>query len=33
MEAFGNSRVEGDGIRRKQCEWWRDESRADRLEK
>jgi hypothetical protein len=33
MEPFGNSRVEGDGIRRKQCEWWRDESRAGRLEK
>ncbi|KAF1849099.1 alpha/beta-hydrolase [Cucurbitaria berberidis CBS 394.84] len=33
MEAFGNSRVEGDAIRRKQCEWWRDEERAARLEK
>ena len=33
LEAFGNTRVEGDGIRRKQCEWWRDESRAGRLEK
>lgn len=33
MEAFGNSRVEGDAIRRKQCEWWRDPSRAGRLEK
>jgi acetylcholinesterase len=33
MESFGDSRVEGDGERRKQCEWWRDESRAARLEK
>ncbi|KAJ4355904.1 uncharacterized protein N0V89_003929 [Didymosphaeria variabile] len=33
IEAFGNSRVEGDGIRRIQCEWWRDEERAARLEK
>ncbi|KAI4950287.1 hypothetical protein J4E91_004944 [Alternaria rosae] len=33
MEPFGNSRVEGDGIRRRQCEWWRDEKRAGRLEK
>jgi acetylcholinesterase len=33
MEAFGNSRVEGDGNRRVQCEWWRDEERAGRLEK
>lgn len=33
MEAFGNTRVEGDGIRRVQCEWWRDEERARRLEK
>jgi acetylcholinesterase len=33
MEAFGNSRVEGDAIRRVQCEWWRDEERAIRLEK
>jgi acetylcholinesterase len=33
MEPFGNSRVEGDGIRRTQCEWWRDERRASRLEK
>jgi acetylcholinesterase len=33
MEAFGNSRVEGDGIRRRQCDWWRDEERARRLEK
>jgi acetylcholinesterase len=33
MEPFGNSRVEGDGERRTQCEWWRDESRAARLEK
>jgi acetylcholinesterase len=33
MEPFGNSRVEGDGERRTQCEWWRDESRAVRLEK
>ncbi|CAN9141115.1 hypothetical protein AA0119_g3025 [Alternaria tenuissima] len=33
MEPFGNTRVEGDGIRRKQCEWWRDESKAARLEK
>jgi acetylcholinesterase len=33
MEAFGNSRVEGDGIRRRECEWWRDEERAGRLEK
>ncbi|KAH7366619.1 Alpha/Beta hydrolase protein [Pyrenochaeta sp. MPI-SDFR-AT-0127] len=33
MEAFGNSRVEGDGLRRTECEWWRDENRAARLEK
>jgi hypothetical protein len=33
MEAFGNSRVEGDGIRRRECAWWRDEGRAGRLEK
>jgi acetylcholinesterase len=33
MEPFGNSRVEGDGNRRVQCEWWRDEGRAIRLEK
>jgi len=33
LEPFGNSRVEGDGIRRVQCEWWRDEERAIRLEK
>jgi acetylcholinesterase len=33
MEAFGNTRVEGDSIRRAQCEWWRDEVRAVRLEK
>jgi acetylcholinesterase len=33
MEAFGNTRVEGDAIRRTQCEWWRDEGRAVRLEK
>jgi acetylcholinesterase len=33
MEAFGNTRVEGDAIRRVQCEWWRDEERAVRLEK
>ena len=33
IEAFGNSRVEGDAIRRVQCEWWRDEARAVRLEK
>ncbi|KAH7081287.1 acetylcholinesterase precursor [Paraphoma chrysanthemicola] len=33
LEAFGNSRVEGDGIRRVQCEWWREEERAARLEK
>nr|UWQ56586.1 lipease [Corynespora cassiicola] len=33
MEAFGNSRAEGDAIRRTQCEWWRDEERAVRLEK
>ncbi|KAH7410121.1 acetylcholinesterase precursor [Phaeosphaeria sp. MPI-PUGE-AT-0046c] len=33
MEAFGNTRVEGDGIRRRECEWWRDEQRAVRLEK
>jgi hypothetical protein len=33
MEPFGNTRVEGDGIRRTQCEWWREESRAIRLEK
>ncbi len=33
MEAFGNSTVEKDGVRRLQCEWWRDEGRAVRLEK
>ncbi|EKG16480.1 Carboxylesterase type B [Macrophomina phaseolina MS6] len=33
MEPFGNTRVEGDAIRRAQLEWWRDESRAGRLEK
>ncbi|KAF1978282.1 hypothetical protein BU23DRAFT_654853 [Bimuria novae-zelandiae CBS 107.79] len=33
VEAFGNSRVEGDAVRRVQCEWWRDEVRAARLEK
>jgi acetylcholinesterase len=33
MEAFGNSRVEGDGHRRVQCEWWRDAARQMRLEK
>ncbi|KAF1962371.1 acetylcholinesterase precursor [Byssothecium circinans] len=33
IEPFGNSRVEGDAIRRTQCEWWRDEERAARLEK
>jgi acetylcholinesterase len=33
MEAFGNSRVEGDNSRRVQCEWWRDEKRAMRFEK
>ncbi|KAL6710600.1 hypothetical protein ACN47E_008648 [Coniothyrium glycines] len=33
MEAYGNTRSEGDAIRRKQCEWWRDETRAARLEK
>lgn len=33
FEPFGNTRVEGDGIRRVQCEWWRDEARAVRLEK
>lgn len=33
MEPFGNTRVEGDAIRRVQCEWWRDTSRAARLEK
>jgi acetylcholinesterase len=33
FEAFGNTRVEGDAIRRKQCEWWRDPERAARLEK
>ncbi|KAF1915779.1 Alpha/Beta hydrolase protein [Ampelomyces quisqualis] len=33
MEAFEYSRVEGDGERRVQCEWWRDEHRAARLEK
>lgn len=33
IEPFGNSRIEGDGIRRVQCEWWRDPARAARLEK
>jgi acetylcholinesterase len=33
MEAFGNSRVEGDGNRRMQCEWWREGERQGRLEK
>ncbi|KAF2446777.1 alpha/beta-hydrolase [Karstenula rhodostoma CBS 690.94] len=33
IEPFGNSRIEGDGIRRVQCEWWRDGDRAARLEK
>ncbi|KAL1646098.1 hypothetical protein SLS58_003518 [Diplodia intermedia] len=33
MEAFGQSRVEGDAIRRTQCEWWRDDERAARLDK
>ncbi|OJD30584.1 para-nitrobenzyl esterase [Diplodia corticola] len=33
MEPFGESRVEGDAIRRAQCEWWRDGARAARLEK
>jgi acetylcholinesterase len=33
MEPFGNSRVEGDASRRVQCEWWRDDERALRLEK
>jgi acetylcholinesterase len=33
IEAFGNTRAEGDAIRRVQCEWWRDEARAARLEK
>lgn len=33
FEAFGNTRVEGDSIRRKQCEWWRNPERAVRLEK
>ncbi|GME29227.1 Carboxylesterase type B [Neofusicoccum parvum] len=33
IEPFGNSRVEGDAIRRTQCEWWRDEARASRLQK
>ena len=33
FEAFGNTRVEGDSIRRKQCEWWRNPERAARLEK
>lgn len=33
VEPFGQSRVEGDAIRRTQCEWWRDEGRSVRLEK
>jgi len=33
METFGSSRVEGVRVRRMQCEWWRDENRAVRLEK
>ncbi|KAF3009529.1 hypothetical protein E8E13_004713 [Curvularia kusanoi] len=33
FEAFGNTRVEGDSIRREQCEWWRNPDRAVRLEK
>lgn len=33
FEAFGNTRVEGDNIRREQCEWWRNPERAVRLEK
>lgn len=33
MEAFGNTRVEGDGVRRRECEWWREGGRQGRLEK
>jgi len=33
MEAFGNSTAQADSRRRKQCEWWRDTSRAERLGK
>ncbi|KAH6639061.1 acetylcholinesterase precursor [Boeremia exigua] len=33
FEPFGNTRVEGDAIRRKQCEWWRAPERQSRLEK
>ncbi|PVH98172.1 alpha/beta-hydrolase [Periconia macrospinosa] len=33
MEPFGNTRVEGDGIRRTQCEWWRDFERMGRIGK
>lgn len=33
MEAFGNSTAQADSRRRKQCEWWRDTSRAARLQK
>lgn len=33
VEAWGASRVEGDAVRRRECEWWRDEGRAGRLEK
>ncbi|KAF2137401.1 uncharacterized protein K452DRAFT_278649 [Aplosporella prunicola CBS 121167] len=33
IEPFGQTRVEGDARRRPQCEWWRDEERAVRLEK
>lgn len=33
FEPFGETRVDGDAVRRKQCEWWRDKGRAVRLEK
>ncbi|KAF2853737.1 alpha/beta-hydrolase [Plenodomus tracheiphilus IPT5] len=33
IRPFGESGVESDGRRRLQCEWWRDEGRAARLEK
>lgn len=33
MESFENTRVEGDGERRVQCEWWREAGRQGRLEK
>ncbi|KAH9861730.1 hypothetical protein J1614_011483 [Plenodomus biglobosus] len=33
MRAFGESVVVGDAGRRVQCEWWREEGRAPRLEK